>query len=233
MLARDLLRRAAWILSDEGHDRWSEEMLLAFLSDAQRQVALLRPDATATRAVIDLAPGTVQEIPASGLRLIEAVRTVSLDGQPGRAVRLVDRSALDACEPDWHAARATDLPEGEPAAGGLLPDQYAHDERAPRLFHVYPPVPSAPSQVGAGVRMELVYSASPAELDSLDSPLGVDPVYAGPLLDYALHRAFALDTESETSRARSDGHLRAFVQAMEAKLPADLLVTPNLRSRQQ
>lgn len=230
MLARDLVRRAAWILSDEAHERWSVEMLLAFLSDAQRQVALLRPDATATRAIIDLAPGTVQEVPAGGLRLIEAVRAVGLDGTPGRAMRLVDRSALDACEPGWHAAQAAGLPEGEPAAGGLLPDQYAHDERAPRLFHVYPPVPP---EEGAGGRMELIYSASPAELDSLDSPLGVDPAYAGPLLDYALHRAFALDTESETSRARSDGHLRAFAQAMEAKLPADLLVTPNLRSRQQ
>jgi hypothetical protein len=220
MLASDLLRRAAWTLADEGHERWSQEMLLAFLSDAQRQVALRRPDATAWRALVDLVPGSVPEIPADGLRLMDVVRAVGADGVSGRAVRLVDRSALDACEPGWHAAVASD---------GELPDQYVHDERTPRLFYVFPPLPS---EMGAGARLEIVYSADPAELSGPDSPLAVDAVYAGPLLDYALHRAFALDTESETSRARSEAHLRAFVQAMEAKLPADLLATPNLRSRQ-
>ncbi len=227
MLANDLLRRAAWTLADEGHERWSQEMLLAFLSDAQRQVALRRPDATARRAVMDLAPGSVQEIPAGGLRLMDVVRAVTMDGVSGRAVRLVDRSALDACEPGWHTAVESE--DGELPAEELLPDQYVHDERTPRLFYVFPPVQS---EAGAGGSLEIVYSADPAELTGPDSPLAVDAVYAGPLLDYALHRAFALDTESETSRARSEAHLRAFVQAMEAKLPADLLVTPNLRSRQ-
>lgn len=222
MQARDLVRRAAWVLSDESHERWSEEMLLAFLSDAQRQVAMLRPDATAKRTVVELAPGTVQEIPADGQRLLDAVRAMGADGTPGRAVRLVDRSALDACDPDWHSASAEDAPEGESG----FPDQYAYDERTPRLFYVFPPV------TVEGSRMEIVYSAAPVELDSLDSVLSVDPVHAGPLLDYALHRAFALDTESETSRARSEGHLRAFAQALEAKLPADIMATPNLRSRQ-
>ncbi|MFO7598118.1 MAG: DUF6682 family protein [Desulfocurvibacter africanus] len=226
MLASDLLRRAAWTLSDAENERWSQEMLLAFLSDAQRQVALRRPDATARRALVDLTPGSVQEIPADGLRLMDVVRAVGADGVSGRAVRLVDRSALDACEPGWHAAVASD---GEASAEEPLPDQYVHDERTPRLFYVFPPVPT---EMGAGGHLEIVYSADPAELTGPESPLAVDAVYAGPLLDYALHRAFALDTESETSRARSEAHLRAFVQAMEAKLPADLLVTPNLRSRQ-
>lgn len=224
MLASDLLRRAAWTLSDAENERWSQEMLLAFLSDAQRQVALRRPDATARRALVDLAPGIVQEIPADGLRLMDVVRAVGADGVSGRAVRLVDRSALDACEPDWHTAVESEY--GELPAEELLPDQYVHDERTPRLFYVFPPV------AGAGGRLEIVYSVDPAELAGPESPLAVDAVYAGPLLDYALHRAFALDTESETSRARSEAHLRAFVQAMEAKLPVDLLVTPNLRSRQ-
>jgi len=224
MLAKDLVRRAVWLLADEGFHRWSEEMLLAFLSDAQRQVALHRPDATAVRAVVDLLPGTVQEIPAGGLRLMDVLRAMGPDGTPGRAVRLVDRSALDACEPAWHATDSQGLHEELPILE-QLPDQYVHDERTPRLFYVFPPV------ADVGGRLEIVYSASPAELTSLDSPLCVDPVYAGPLLDYTLHRAFALDTDSETSRARSEGHLKAFGEALAAKLPADLLATPNLRSR--
>jgi len=213
MRAGDVLDRAAWLMSDADHGRIGQALWLKFLSDAQRQLALLRPDATARRALVQLVPGTLQAIPADGLRLLEATRTME-GATPGQALRLVDRASLDAFDPAWHVAA--------PAA----PHSYAFDPRTPRIFHVSPPAPASPPAA-----VEMVYSAAPAELATVNDALAVDDVYAAALLDYILHLAFAMDTDSEASRSRSAAHLAAFHAAVGGKLQSDLLVTPNAGGR--
>lgn len=210
MRAAELIERASWLIADADHGRVSQELWLRFLSDAQRQLALLRPDATARRAVVPLLPGTLQAIPDDGLRLMDVIRLLQADGTPGRNLAQVDRAALDAADPSWHAAA--------PAT----PQCFAHDPRAPRLFYVSPPCPADPA-----LSVELLYSAAPAELADENAKLAVDDIYAGPLLDYALHLALAVDSDSEASRARGAAHLDAFRSAVQAKLSADLAVTPS------
>lgn len=214
MQAKAILDRSGWLLADVAHQRFSQATLLSFISDAQRQVALLRPDATAKTAVVQLVPGTLQAIPADGLRLLEVSRCMGADGQtPGQALRLVERPALDSADGAWHAA----VP-GQP-------EQYVFDPRTPRLFYVHPPVPD-----DSPVFVELTYSVAPAELADPADDLAVADVYAGPVLDYALHLAWSMDIDSPTAQARAAQRLEAFTTAMNAKLQADLLVAPAARS---
>ena len=201
MKARALVERAAWLLADAEHARFAQDLLLRFLSDAQRQLALLVPQAVAVSTVLRLTPGTLQAIPADGLRLLDAVRLMGQDGAtPGQAVSLVDRSSLDAADPGWHAT--------DPSP---LVSHYVFDSRTPKLFYVFPPVPDSPA-----VHLELHYARIPAELSSMDDELAVPEAYSGPLLDWMLHLAFAMDGEAEAGRARSETRRTAFAQTLAA-----------------
>ena len=75
--AQHILSRVRNILQDNTGVRWTDGEMFDYLSDAQREIANLRPDATATHANVQLATGTEQTIPTDGLRLIKVVRNMS------------------------------------------------------------------------------------------------------------------------------------------------------------
>ena len=99
-----LVGRAQVILQDTTGIRWPTTELIYWLNDAQREIVLFKPDAGAATAVIPMAVGTKQDIPAGGNRLLRVIRNMSaLTGGTGkRAVRIVEREILDAQVPNWH-----------------------------------------------------------------------------------------------------------------------------------
>lgn len=212
MIASEIIDRAGLLLADTEGVRWTRAILLDFVNEAVWQVVLVRPDASARIESVQLAPGTRQSLPEDGLRLLEVIRNMGQDGaSPGAAPRLAERGSLDAANPAWHA---------ESGASEIA--EYLYDIRRPGTYYVYPPVAASPP-----VYVEIAYVASPAALEDEGGELAIDDVYAGPVLDWVLYRAFHADTESAAGRARADHHFEAFYRSLDRKTQSDVAVAPD------
>ena len=136
---QSVIDRVQTTLQDTTGIRWpvADELVL-WVNDAQREIALLKPDASATNVTVELDDGTKQSIPSAGNRLLRVVRNMSsiLNSATGRrSIRLVSREILDSQTPDWHDPSVT----GD-AAHGTVVKHYMYDEQDPRNFYVYPGV---------------------------------------------------------------------------------------------
>ena len=212
-----IIQRAQVILQDTLGIRWAPTELVDWLNGAQREIVLFKPDAGATTEVIALAVGTKQSIPANGNRLLRVIRNMSaLTGGTGkRAVRLVEREALDSAVPNWH-----DPSVSGDAAHTTTVKHYCYDEQNPRNFYVYPGVSVATAW------LEIVYSADPATVASGDN-IGVPDVYANAILDYILYRAYSKDADFSAQQSRANTHYQLFMTSVTGKAQIDAVTTPN------
>lgn len=216
MLVSATISRAAQILQDTTSVRWPEAELVGWLNDGQREVVLIRPDASVTNAsAILTANSTKQTLPNGGIRLLDVVRNMGADGlTPGNVVRLVSREVLDAQIPTWHSD-----------AGQAAIKHFCHDPRDPKHFYVYPR-PHATTVVQA----EVLYSSAPADcvLPSVtpSAVISLDDVYGNALLDYVLYRAYSKDAEYAANVPRAAGHYGAFASSLGIKTKADLFTSP-------
>ena len=212
-----VVSRAQVILQDTIGIRWSADELIGWLNDAQREIVLFKPDASATTAVIALAVGTKQSIPADGNRLLRVMRNMSaLSGGDGRrAVRLVEREILDSTVPNWH-----DPTTNKDATHTTVVKNYCYDEQNPRNFYVYPGMSSTSAW------LEIVYSANPATVAAGDN-LGVPDVYGNAVLDYILYRAYSKDADYTAQQARAAAHYQMFMTSVTGKAQVDAFATPN------
>lgn len=211
-----LVARAQTILQDAAGIRWSATELVGWLNDAQREIALLKPDATAATVTMAMAVGTKQSIPTGGNRLLRVIRNMTaLDGTGGRSIRPVEREALDSAVPDWHSATVT----GD-AAHGTVVKNYCYDEQNPRVFYVYPGMSSTSAWV------ELVYSADPAAVAAGEN-IGLPDIFANAILDYMLFRSYSKDMDIAPQQARANTHYQLFMNSVAGKGKIDAYSTPN------
>ena len=138
-------------LQDTTGVRWPESELVSWVNDAQREIALLKPDASAVNANVTLAEGTLQTIPSDGNRLLKVIRNTDAAGKGQRSIRLVKQEVLDSQTPSWH-----DENVGGEAAHGTEVKHYVYNEENPRNYYVYPGTSSA------AVKIDIIYSANPA-----------------------------------------------------------------------
>lgn len=210
LTAQSIVDKAEQILQDATNVRWTEAELLGWLNDGQRQIALMRPDASVTNGNITLVAGTKQSLPASGLRLLDVVRNMGVGGATaGTAVRLVDREVLDAQRPDWHS---------ETASASIK--HYVFDARNPKTFYVYPPA------TGTSPTVEAIYSVAPADV-LIAAAITLDDIYQNPLLDWILYRAFSKDAEYAANEQLAIKHLSAFMSALGVKSEVDVATSPS------
>lgn len=196
--------KAELILQDTTNVRWTVAELLGWFNDGQREIVMLRPDANPQRVAHQTVAGTRQTIPATGYQLLNVVRNMGSDGTtPGRAIRKVPMDQLDSTIPEWHTATAS---------GTTL--HYMFNPLEPKVFYVYP-------QSGGAHRVELIYSAAPADLASVGDVQTLDDVYANALLDYVLYRAYTKDNDSAGNAQRAVGHRQAFENTLGLKAQAD------------
>ena len=166
-----VIDRVQTILQDTTGVRWPvEDELVLWVNDAQREIALLKPDASAKNTTITLVAGTKQSIPLEGNRLLRVIRNMSgseASATGAAAVRLVDRSVLDAQTPEWHDPEVTGA-----AAHKNVVKHYVYDEADPRNFYVYPGATVDDGQTSGldeGTYLEIVYSANPAAVIAVDN----------------------------------------------------------------
>lgn len=207
MKASIIITQASRTLFDASNVRWTADELLDYVNEGQQAIVLLRPDANAVNATVQLLGGTRQQIPDNGARLLRVTRNMGADGaKPGRAVRECARDVLDNATPDWHYAGAA-----------LTVQHFIYDNIDPKRFYVYPCVRGDVGQ-NAACQVEIIYSAIPARAADANDVLTLTDQYLPPLLDYVLYRAFSKDTSYAGNIQRAAQHLQAFANALQVNM---------------
>lgn len=217
---QSVVDRAQTVLQDTTGVRWPVVAeLVLWVNDAQREIALIKPDATAVNTTVTLVTGTKQGIPATGNRLLNVVRNMSAasNGTGKRSVRLVDRSVLDAQTPDWH----------DPAvAGGATHTtgvkHFVYDETNPRNYYVYP-------GIAGNAYLEIIYSANPTTVAQSDN-LSIPDIFANAVMNYVLYMAYMKDAEYASNAQRASSHFQLFVTSVTGKAQVDTIINPNAAS---
>ena len=227
--ARDVFARTTPILQDAGAVRWPYPEQILWLNDAVREIALLKPNATAKTVELAMVRGALQTLPATAQRLMQVIRNLdTLAGSEtgragGRAITPITRDLMDSLRPNWTDPNV--LPYGK-VVRHVIDDAY--DERS---FYV------VPGNDGTGI-IEAIVSAIPADLsapvtapDSLASyaALTVDlpDIYRSPVVDYVLYRAFSKDMNLPASAARASAHYQQFAAALGQKAQVEQIANVN------
>jgi len=218
--AQQVIDRVRETLSDPSGIRWSDDDLIDWIGDAQREITLLKPDASATTATVTSVAGTRQTIPTDGSRLLRVVRNMSAasGGTGGKAIRPVSRELLDSQEPDWHDPTVT----GD-AAHGTIAKNYVYDEDEPLAFYVYPGASSTT------MYMEITYSKIPADPANVSANLEVSDLYVNAVVNYVLFRAYASETEFAINSEKATTFYQRFLTIVTGKTEIDRQTTPNNR----
>jgi hypothetical protein len=217
---QSVVDRIQTTLQDTTGIRWpvTGELVL-WINDAQREIALLKPDAAAKNETVTLATGTKQIIPSGGNRLLRAVRNMSAasSGTGKRSVRLVSREVLDAQTPDWHDPAVA----GDAAHTNII-KHYIYDEANPRNFYVYP-------GVSGNAYLEIIYSSNPLSvgLTGARTDLEVPDIYGNAVVDYSLFRAYTKDAEYAGNAQRASTHYNLFINSVTGKGQIDIITSPN------
>ncbi len=220
---QSVIDRVQKTLQDTTGVRWPVvDELVLWVNDAQREIALLKPDASAKNTTITLAAGTKQEIPSDGNALLRVVRNMSAasNGLGRRAVRIVQRDILDAQTPDWHNPTVT----GD-AAHGTVVKHYIYDEQNPRNFYVYPGISTANTAFA-----EIIYSANPTTV-AQNGNLDIPDIYANAVMNYVLYMAYMKDAEYAGNQQRAASHYQLFTASITGKGQVDAMTTPNYDSK--
>lgn len=217
---QSVVDRAQTVLQDTTGVRWPVVAeLVLWVNDAQREIALLKPDASAVNATVTLATGTKQAIPSAGNRLLGVVRNMSAasGGTGKRAVRLVDRAVLDSQTPDWHDPTVTGS-----AAHTAVVKHFIYDETNPRNFYVYP-------GVAGNAYLEILYSSNPVTV-AQSGNLSIPDIFANAVMNYVLYMAYMKDAEYASNAQRASSHFQLFVTSVTGKAQVDTIINPNAAS---
>ncbi len=207
------------ILLDPAGVRWTTTELVGWLNSGQNDIVARKPDASATNARVLLVQGTRQTLPTAGQRLLDVVRNTNSDGtEPGRAIRLVDRSEIDAAYPRWHSP---DVSGG--ARHGSEVKNYSYSENDPRTYYVFPGVLAADT-----VYADVVYSVTPAAA-SAGGNISIADYYAEALTNYILYRACMKESEFGSADARGQLYLQLYLSAVGDDIKIAKTSSPNMR----
>jgi len=186
------------LLFDATQMQWDRDARVMMLSDAQRAVAVLRPDAYPVTQTLLLAAGTHQALPPSGIRMGRVTRNMGTDGQtPGRQIDETPKSVMDIY-PQWQLADES----GE--ITNWIPDPLD-----PKIYYVYPPA-------AAGTYVEVIYPALPDDLDVSDwdnATITLADEYAPALIEYVLFRSYDQLNKVEYA-GKASTHLSRFAMML-------------------
>jgi hypothetical protein len=216
--AKTILESAAVILSDAGGNRWRWTELLGWLSAALREIAIIKPSATADVIEVTLQRGTKQRVPAGYHQMLDATRNLLTSASSptgrsgGQAITTVTRDEIDAAITGWHDPAI--LPYAKAVHHVLDADA------DPMTFYV------VPGNDGTGL-IEITASVMPAELpipanpDLIESYASINipmpNAYQEAVLNFVVYRALSKDSMVAGAAARASAHLSLFQQTLGIK----------------
>lgn len=185
-----LVAKAQLIAQDVSAVRWTAAEWLSFLNDAQKAIVVMKPAASIKLVAQALVVGTRQTLPADGIDFLDIHRNMGSGGTtPGVTPRRVSRAAMNAQLPTWQSATPTNVVTN-----------FMHEPELRKVFHVYPPADGT-------AQVEVEYVALPADLASVSDVITLEDVYALPMVDYMLYRAYLKDIEFVGNAERALFHL--------------------------
>ena len=225
MKVSDITFRVRTLINDIDGIRWLDNELVSWINDAQKLVAMMRPDASVSIGAKTLDAGTKQTLPTGGLRLLDAIRNLGNDGiAAGRAIRIVDREVMDSTNEMWHTATTS-----------AVIKNFIYDNRSPTFFYVNPPAI-------AGTKIEIMYSTAPAEIvydgtnsgtitSSLATVLALSDIYLDAIVNYVLFRAYSKDAEYANNATLAGNYLSIVNSMLGIKTQKDAAYSPDLNSK--
>ena len=196
LLVSDVIARAQNVLNDV-NVRWPTAELIAWINDAQREIATVQPESTAKTANVVMTLGTKQTLPAGAIALIRLTRNMGVGGTtPGEAPRPASMLLMDLFRPLWHTDTAT-----------VVVKNYMPEKASPRNFYVWPPM-------SAATYVEAVYSIIPTPVAATTDTITLDDFYLIPITDHVLSRCFSKDAENQNMMQRAAAHRTAFENAL-------------------
>ena len=192
-------------LNDQGatpYVRWPQQTLLNYLNNALIQIGTFRPDAYTTSIALVLVAGAQQALPVGYSLLKSLDYNASSSNCPGAPITEANLDILRAffkkpCGPTGGAAdyRVT---------------TYSYDAKNPHVYYVSPPVPD--DAAGLQVTGTVVSSAPQYVFSDIaaNTPIAIDPKYQNAINAWMLYEAYAIDTESTSSRQTKLDNFGAF-----------------------
>jgi hypothetical protein len=244
---KEAMWRVSVLLQDSvpQYQRWPEYELVGWLNDACMAIAKFLPASCSRLDAVKLRAGTKQSIesiatadckpgdgstpttPIIGIQVLDVSRNMGTDGlTPGRAIRRIEREALDSQSPEWHSVSAS------------VVSSYMFDPQLPMYFWVTPGV----SAVGGPYWVDLSYLAQPIKIPStttLGSELyridgsstaliSVADQYLDDIVNYAVARANMKPvTWADSQKAQAFASM--FLNSLNAKVQALGGANPNLK----
>lgn len=176
--------------------RYSDALLLGFVNQALKRMAVLRPDLF---AVIDefvtQAGQTIQSAPADSLRMMEVFQVKDGDG-----IVEVSRRAMDETYPGW---------VNDPAGPTV---NWMRHVRNDNRFFIYPKAP-------AGQTLVIEYAQTPREYGLEETIERLSEAYFPVLVDGAVFLAESVDNEHVNSN-RAQLFQQSFTQALGVSVQA-------------
>lgn len=215
--AQSVIHRVVTTLQDASAVRWATNELVRYLNDGQRDIINVRPDATATTATITCVAGARQTLPSTASKLLDIVRNVATTSNK-QVVRKINRQMLDTVNPTWHVATSSvDI------------SNYMYDPLDPRVFYVYPPATTLAqlSTVVSAYPTDITEPADNVVYTSVTGNISVADIFANPLRDYILFRAFSKDAESAANATRAQAHYALYANALNLELKGTIDIAPS------
>lgn len=185
-----------------GSYRYTDAVLLKFVNDTLRRIAMLRPDLfskldTAIAVSVD---SVVQTLPSDSARLVEIFQVVDSSGATTvkSAITEVNREMMDLTAPDWVAS----------AAG--VPVNFMRHIRNSNKYFLYPPPKAGITLVGEYIQSPPLYAIG-------DSIALLPDSFLPSVVDGTVFLAESLDNEHVNS-GRAKLFYDSFVQALGVTL---------------
>ena len=213
ILASDIGTRAKTILQDSAGVRWTDTELLRWVNDGQREIVAMLPSAFTKATVATLAAGTRQTATALGLtdcvQVVRLTRNYAADGSTvGGAISVCDMAWLDRELPDWHQTSAASEAK-----------HYMVNAQEPKTAWIYPPVT-------AGLKVEVIYHATPPDVAAIGNAIALDDIYANPLGYYVLFRALSKRLKNNaTAKQDAVGYYTMMANLLGVKLKNQVQTT--------
>ena len=226
----DIVQRASrHILMDQGGKVWPTAEITEWIHEAQRDIVLRVPGATAKSMTLRCVAGPRQKIPADGARLL-VVQGNTPDANTGAPIIVPtgQRTGMNSYAmhveafPRHFVLREYYAEYSRPRQDAEQFQFYVWEVKTPLYFWLYP----SPQ---AGDQVDIVYSAVP-DTSSGATNLGIPDYYSPVVLDYVLSRVYAKEVSDRADINKAQSYLQRYEKGITDKLRADEYVVPSMRA---
>lgn len=186
-------------LHDTAGDIWTTAIISEHVDEAQKLIASLRPDASATTATTALTTTSMQTLPDDGVRFLDIPMNTD-----GLSVLKITREKLTEMVSTWTTETGTAI------------EFFMFDEENPTVFWVYP----KPSEA---FNVELVYSAEPTTFTSSSTDIDISAIYITAIYEWTLYRCFSMECKG-TDMTLAAVHLQNFFNVLGIKKNNEILL---------